>query len=170
MIQRVQTLWMALTTAIVCIVIFMPAVSFSMGGVDFRLMSYGIKGGTEGATMLVLGGAETSGGMITSTLSLCTVAVLGLAALVSFITMFLYRNRPLQARLLGAEFALLLGGTGLLAWYVLSTYRNVVAQMSENFFFSFFPLLLVVAMLANWFAIRGVLRDEIMVRAADRIR
>lgn len=172
MIQRVQTLWMALTTALVCVVFFSPTVSFSMGGVDFRLMSYGIKGG-EGGAMLVLGGAETSaasGGVITSTLSICTAVVLGLAALLPLLAIFLYRNRPLQARLLGAEFALLVGGAGLLAWYVLSTYRSVVEAMSENFFFSFFPLLLVVAMLANWFAIRGVLRDEIMVRAADRIR
>ncbi len=36
---------MVLTTALVCVVIFMPAVSFSMAGVDFSLMSYGIKNG-----------------------------------------------------------------------------------------------------------------------------
>jgi hypothetical protein len=151
------------------VVLFTPAVSFSMGGVDFRLMSYGIAGG-EGARVLVLGGAESEGGVITSTLSICTVVLLALAALVPLVAIFLFKNRPLQARLLGAEFALLLGGAGLLGWSVWSTYRNVVEAMSENFFFSFFPLLLVVAMLANWFAIRGVLRDEIMVRAADRIR
>ncbi len=162
---------MALTAALVCVVIFMPAVSFSMAGADFSLMSYGIKsGGAEGGVMLVYGGEEAAGGVVTSTLSICTIAVLGLAALVPFITIFLFRNRTLQARLLGAEFALLLGGAGLLGWYVYSTWRSVVESMSDNFFFSFFPLLLVVAMLTNWFAIRGVLRDDIMVRAADRIR
>lgn len=161
---------MLLTVSLVCAVMFTPAVSFSMGGADFRLMSYGITGGSTGGEMLVVDGAESNGGTVTSTLSICTAVLLGLAALVPFVTIFLYRNRPLQARLLGAEFALLLGGAGLLGWSVWSTYRNVVATMSDNFFFSFFPLLLVVAMLANWFAIRGVLRDEIMVRAADRIR
>ena len=160
---------MVLTVALVCVVIFLPAVSFSMGGVDFRLMSYGIRGG-DGATLAVLDGAETSGGVITSTLSVCTVVVLALAALVPLVTIFLYRNRILQTRLLGAEFVLLLGGAALMAWYVLSTHQSVVARMSQNFYFSFFPLLLVVAILTNWFAIRGVLRDEIMVRAADRIR
>ncbi len=169
MIQRVQTLWMVLTVSLVSVVLFTPAVSFSMGGVDFRLMSYGITGGSGGG-ILVLGGAESTGGTIASPLSICTAVLLGLAALVPLVTVFLYKNRPLQARLLGAEFALLVGGAGLLGWSVWSTYRNVVAAMSENFFFSFFPLLLIVAMLANWFAIRGVLRDEIMVRAADRIR
>jgi hypothetical protein len=162
---------MALTAALVCVVIFMPAVSFSMGGVDFNLMSYGVRGGgASDAIALFYGSEEASDGVIASTLSICTVALLALAALLPFVTIFLFRNRTLQARLLGAEFALLLGGAGLLGWYIYSAWRNVVAAMSENFFFSFFPLLLVVAMLTNLFAIRGVLRDEIMVRAADRIR
>jgi hypothetical protein len=169
MIQRVQTVWMALTVALVCVVIFSPLVTFSMGGADFRLMSYGITGG-DGATLAVWAGNETSGGVITSTLSVCVAALLGLSALTPFLTIFLFRRRILQARLLGAEFALLLGAVGLTGWYIFSTWSNVVTGMSENFFFSFFPLLLVVAMLTNWLAIRGVLRDEMMVRAADRIR
>lgn len=163
---------MALTAALVCVVIFMPAVSFSLGGADFDLMTYGIKSGPgpHSGVMLVYGGAEPAGEVVTSTLSICTVALLALAALLPFVTIFMFGNRTLQARLLGAEFALLTGGVALLGWTIFSTWRNVVAAMSENFFFSFFPLLLVVAMLTNWFAIRGVLRDEIMVRAADRIR
>ncbi len=163
---------MALTVALVCVVTFMPAVSFSLGGANFDLMTWGITSGSapDSGVMLLYGGAEPAGGVVTSTLSISTVVVLALAALLPLVSIFLFRNRPLQARLLGAEFALLVGGVALLGWSVLATWKNVVAEMSENFFFSFFPLLLVVAMLTNWFAIRGVLRDEIMVRAADRIR
>jgi hypothetical protein len=171
---------MALTVALVCVAALMPAVNFSMGGAEFRLMSYGIVSGGGGGVgdgvggvgggMLVLGGQEATGGVITSTLSVCTAAILALAALVPAVAIFLFRRRQLQARLLGAEFALLLGGAAMMGWYVLSTWRSVVAQMSENFFFSFFPALLIVALVANWAALRGVLRDEILVRAADRIR
>ncbi len=50
MLQRVQTLWMILTVSMVSVVLFSPAVSFSMGGVDFRLMSYGITGGSDGGS------------------------------------------------------------------------------------------------------------------------
>jgi hypothetical protein len=164
-----QTVWMVLTVALVCVVALSPLVTFSMEGMDFRLMSYGITGG-DGATLAVWAGEETSGGVIVSTLSVCVALLLGLSALVPLVSVFLFRRRTLQVRLLGVEFALLLGAGGLTAWYVYSTWKSVVADMSNNFFFSFFPLLLVVAMLANWFAIRGVLRDEIMVRAADRIR
>jgi hypothetical protein len=173
MIQRVQTLWMALTVALVCVAALMPAVTFSMGGADFRLMSYGmIPGGADGAggTVLVLEGEEAADGVITSTLSVCTAAILALAALVPFVAIFLFKRRQLQARLLGAEFALLLGGAGMMAWYIVSTLRSVIATSSDNYFLSFFPALLIVAMVSNWAALRGVLRDEIMVRAADRIR
>jgi len=163
---------MLLTVALVCAVIFLPAVAFSLGGVDFRLMSYGIApgGGPQSGIMLFYGGEETGGGVMTSMLSICTVAMLGLAALVPFVAIFCFRNRMLQVRLLAAEFVLLVGGMVLLGWYIFSTYRGVVSQMSENFFFSFFPLLLVPALMANWFAVRGVVRDERMVRAADRVR
>lgn len=172
---------MVLTVALVCVAALMPAVSFSMGGADFRVMSYGMVSATArvigeagaaggGGSMLVFGGQESAGGVIASTLSICTAVLLALAALVPFVAIFVFKNRQLQARLLGAEFALLLGGTGMYAWYIVSTWRGVVAAMSDNFFLSFFPTLLVVAMVSNWAALRGVLRDEIMVRAADRIR
>ncbi len=123
----------------------------------------------DSGIMLFYGGDEVPR-LVTSTLSICTAIVLALATLLPLVTIFLFRNRQLQARLLGAQFALLLGSSALLAWYVISTWRGVVAQMSENFFFSFFPLLLVVAMVTNYMAIRGVLHDEIIVRTADRIR
>jgi hypothetical protein len=170
MIQRVQTLWMALTVALVCVAALMPAVKFSMGGADFSLMSYGMVTGGSGGSVLVFGGAETTSGVITSTLSVCVAVMLALAALVPFVAIFLFKKRQLQARLLGAEFALLLGAVGLMAWYIVSTLRSVIATSSDNYFLSFFPALLIVAMVANWAALRGVLRDEMIVRAADRIR
>jgi glucan phosphoethanolaminetransferase (alkaline phosphatase superfamily) len=161
---------MALTVALVCVAALMPVVTFSMGGAGFRLMSYGITSGDVSGGVLVLAGREAAGGVITSTLSVCTAGVLALAALVPLVSIFLFRRRMVQARLLGAEFALLLGGAGMMAWYVLSTWRSVVEPVADNYFFSFFPALLIVALVANWAALRGVLRDEIMVRAADRIR
>jgi hypothetical protein len=161
---------MALTVALVCVAALMPAVTFSMGGADFKLMSYGIVSGSGAGGMLVLGGQEATGGVITSILSICTAGVLALAAGIPFVAIFLFKRRQVQARLLGAEFALLLGGAGLMGWYILSTWRSVVEPMAGNFFFSFFPVLLIVALVANWAALRGVLRDELLVRAADRIR
>lgn len=168
MIQRIQSLWMALTAAFMCLVFFMPVVYFSMGGAEFRLMAYGIKGMT--GQMLVMGGEALESTLITSTLSICVAILIGVSALVPLVTLFLYKNRMLQVRLISAEFILLIGSIGLLAYYIYVTYRDVVSVMSSNFYFSFWPLLLVLAILTNWFALRGVMRDELLVRSVDRIR
>jgi hypothetical protein len=167
MLQRIQTLWMALTTALVCVVIFMPAFYFSIAGAEFRLMVYGMEETT--GQVLVLGGSEAAASLTTPTLSVCMTVLLALAALVPLVAIFFYKKRQLQLRLLAAEFILLLGSAGLIAWYIWFS-RSLAGEFSDNYFFSFFPLLTVVALLTNWFAIRGVMRDEILVRAADRIR
>ncbi len=158
---------MALTAALVCVVLFMPVIDFSIAGGDFRLMTYGVR--QMSGEVLVFGGEEGAGALLMPTLSICLAALLALTALLPFVVIFMYKKRRLQARLLGAEFALLVGSAGLTGFYIW-TYYGIITEYSGNFFLSFFPLLLVVAMLTNWFAIRGVLRDEILVRAADRIR
>ena len=158
---------MALTMALVCIVLFMPVIDFSFAGADLRLMTYGVR--QVSGEVLVFGGEDGFGALLMPTLSVCLAALLALAALLPFVVIFMYKKRQLQARLLGAEFGLLVGCAGVSGYYIW-TYYGIVSEVSGNFFFSFFPLLLVIAMLTNWFAIRGVLRDEIMVRAADRLR
>jgi uncharacterized membrane protein len=162
MLQRIQSVWMTLTVALVCIVLFMPVISFSTAGADFRLMTYGIRG----VTGELLVGGELSA---TPILSVCVTVLLAISALVPLVAIFFYKRRQVQTRLLGAEFILLIGSAGFVGYYIW-TYWQVVAEYSDNYFISFFPLVLVVAMLANWFAIKGVIRDEILVRAADRIR
>ncbi len=153
---------MTLTAVLVCIVLFMPVITFSVGGADFRVMTYGI----DVSSGEVLVGMEE---LVRPTISICLAILLGVAALLPVMTIFFYKKRQVQMRLLGAEFVLLLGGAGLLGYYMWS-YARIATESSDNYFFSFFPLLLVVAMLSNWLAVKGVMRDEIMVRAADRIR
>ncbi len=167
MIQRIQTLWMVMTAALMCVVFFMPAVYFSMGGADFKFMAYGIKGIT--GVMLVHDGVP-DGSLVTEILPVCVTAVIGVSALLPLAALFLFRKRRIQIRLLTAEFLLLLGSAGLLGYYIWTTWRDIIAPMSTNFYFSFYPLLIVMALLTNWFALRGVMRDDRLVRSVDRIR
>ena len=167
MIQRIQTLWMAVTAALMFTVFFAPAVYFSMGGAEFKLMTYGVKGVT--GMMLVHDGAA-GGSIVTSTLSICVAAIVGLSALLPLAAIFLFKKRGLQIRLLTVEFMLLVGSAGFLAYYIRNSYNDVIAAMSTNFYFSFYPLMIVIALLTNWFALRGVIRDDILVRSVDRIR
>jgi hypothetical protein len=158
---------MALTAAFMCIVLVMPVVYFSLGGAEFHVMSYGVRGIT--GDVVVLDGVEGDT-LVSSMLSICVGVLVAATALLPLVTIFLYKRRMVQVRLLAAEFVLLVGSIGLMAWYVWRVWRDVLTDMSSNFYFSFWPLLIVVALLTNFFAVKGVMRDEILVRSADRIR
>jgi hypothetical protein len=158
---------MILTAAMMCIVLVMPVVYFSLGGAEFHVMSYGVSGVT--GDVLVLNGVENNT-LVSSTLSISVAVLVGVAALLPLVTVFFYKKRMVQVRLLAAEFVLLVGSIGMMAWYVWQVWRDVIAEMSSNFYFSFWPLLMIVALITNLFAVRGVMRDEILVRSADRIR
>jgi hypothetical protein len=158
---------MILTAAMMCTVLAMPVVYFSMGGAEFHVMSYGVKGITG---IVVVNGGEVGETLVSSTLSICVAVLVGVAALLPLITLFFYRKRMVQVRLLAAEFVLLVGSIGVMAWYVWRIWRDVLTDMSSNFYFSFWPLLIIVALVTNFFATKGVMRDEILVRSADRIR
>jgi hypothetical protein len=158
---------MITTTALVAVVFFQPAMLFSLAGEEFRVMTYGVKG----AEILVWGDSTAeSGEVITSMLSVCVAIVVGAAALLPLVTLFLYKKRLVQIRLLSAEFVLLVGSIGFLGFYLWNAYSHIVELLGEGYILSPVPLLLVVALLTNWFAIRRIASDEALVRSADRIR
>ena len=91
--------------------------------------------------------------------------LLALSSVLSLGTIFLYRNRKRQASLcLCNEFL-------LVAWYIVLgvVTRNAVAP-DADFHIAFAACLPAVAIVLNVMARAGVLHDEKLVRAADRIR
>lgn len=86
---------------------------------------------------------------------------------ISFLVIFLYKNRKLQLRLLGVSFVL----SAALVWsmYVYSLQRNYFEDAATN---AFLPaVFLPISLLAfNVLAYRGVLRDERLIRSMDRLR
>lgn len=96
-------------------------------------------------------------------LGLCVLSgVLGLAAV------FLYSNRPLQARIAGAGavvslFALLLLGFTLYQVYAQEK-ANWPLQLGASLFLS--PLAVVLF----WLALRAIRKDEALVKSMDRLR
>lgn len=86
---------------------------------------------------------------------------------ISFISIFLFKNRKLQLRLIGVSFVL----SGALVWsmYVYSLQRNYFGEGSTDQFLPavFLPLSILAF---NVLAYRGVLRDERLIRSMDRLR
>ena len=96
MIQRIQTLYMLAVAALVCVVIFVPMARFSSPDGDFEIMSYGMR------TFTADDGGPTAE-VAASWWSVCSVVLLAVSALLPLVTVFLYKKRLVQIRLLAAE-------------------------------------------------------------------
>jgi hypothetical protein len=99
--------------------------------------------------------------------------VLLLATLLPFVTIFLYKNRPLQIRLCGVECVLLVGALALVGAFTYAVCNNIFADFDitwANIVFRFPVLMPVVSLVLTPLAMRAILRDELLVRSLDRIR
>ncbi len=154
MIQRIQTLYLLLVAALMAVALFAPLGWFAGDGNEFVLRALGI---------------ENAGGQVElSTRYLAVLAVLATALPV--VTIFLFRRRMLQLRLCAVEMVLLLG-TALMEgiYYFLGCRLFAQTQIHAQALRPAIFLPLVCLPLA-FLAARAILRDEALVRAADRIR
>ena len=149
MIQRIQTLYLLAIVALGISLIWLPVVQLvTPEGTDLQVWELG-----------ALGGAPLQGlwGL------LVTTALIPLLALVDI---FLYKKRILQARLNIFIAMLCLGYYGVLAIYIWQA--NLALGVEWHILpWASFPLVCFVLTLM---ATRRILKDEALVRAADRIR
>lgn len=91
-----------------------------------------------------------------------------LSGLVSLAAIFLFRNRPLQARLTGGATAASLLLTALVAFVVYQTTQQVPAGGTVRYGVGL--ALPIAAIIFNWLAVRFIRKDENLVRSMDRLR
>lgn len=91
--------------------------------------------------------------------------ILMLAAIVAFATIFLFKNRILQIRMVIFNSLLLIG------YYLAFLAFFFVLRNDETLFQLHWALCLpLIAIILNYLAMRAIGRDEAMVHAADRLR
>lgn len=150
MIQRIQTLYLLAVVALGLALIWLPVVQLVTPEEAETLQVWELS---------ALGGAPLQGlwGLLLTT---------ALIPLLAFIDIFLYKKRILQARLNIFLVMLCLGYYGVLALYIwLATLSmNVEWHILP---YASFPL---ICMVLTLMATRRILKDEALVRAADRIR
>ena len=152
MIQRKQTIFLFLAAVFGILAMCMQlATVTSEGAIVYRIFSlWAIE--QDGASHFVLTPCPLFVLLLlSSTLSVCTI--------------FLYKRRPLQAKLCMANIFI------ALLWYItLIVISKQLAPDAMNFHLqtaSAFPAVMVILL---FMARKGVLADEKLVRAADRIR
>ncbi len=110
-------------------------------------------------------GLGESGGTILQRLWPLSILI-GVVPLLSLVAIFLYRKRQLQMRLTMLVLLLSLGTIIMGAFYVMMFDRKIPVEIIWKVK-AVFPLL--SAILA-WLAYRSILKDDLMVRASDRLR
>ena len=91
-------------------------------------------------------------------------AILLVIAILSFVTIFLFKKRMLQIRLTIFSSVVLIG-----YYLALVAYIFMLAE-DTSFTPSWTICLPLVAIILNWLAIRGIGADEALVKAYDRLR
>ncbi|MCD8166301.1 MAG: DUF4293 domain-containing protein [Bacteroides sp.] len=148
MIQRIQTIYMLLVTALLIATLFLPLGNF----INFSGM----------AVLKPLG--VTMDGTFQSTWGLFTLLLL--SAIISLGAIFLFKNRILQIRMCVFSMVIMIGFYLVFGffWYMLQR------GFDGTFSLGFGLCLPLIAIILNYLAIRAIGKDEFLVRAADRLR
>ena len=154
MIQRIQTLYLLVITALLTVTLFARLAWFGGEGSEFGLYAFALK--------------DAEGAVLHSTVYLGIL--LSLAAVVPLVTIFLYRRRMLQIRLCVVEMVLLVGSAVMEGIYYYLGCRVVSDLPFHTQGVGVAIALPVVSLLFAWLAARAIFRDELLVRGADRIR
>ncbi len=152
MIQRIQTVYLFLSTAVMASMLFLPlAEMIDATGQFYVLDLYGLKEAEKGTMVLPL---------------MPLTFLVSVAAAVSFITIFFYRNRIMQLRLCIFNILLQIGYYPLFFYYYYQA-RNQIEAMADIKISVVFP---VISIILVFLATRNIRKDELLVRSYERLR
>ncbi len=152
MIQRIQTFYLLLSLVVIGLMFFFPFTIFM--DTDAVKYVFDFSGIYESGT----------GEVVTGTLPFQILLVV--VAVINLVTIFLYKNRRLQMRAAVFNMLLMAGLLVLAGWYIYYTLQELQGQVYYRVTL-LFPLIGIVL---TWLAFRNILKDELLVRSADRLR
>lgn len=152
MIQRIQTLYLLLATALMACTLFMPIAHVSTAQGELVLQAFKPFG------------SEMAFGWLFAALFI-------LATLLPLVTIFLFKYRKRQVGLCAAEGVLQLGAVVVILlfyWLIIPDILQDFTILSKNLGWAF--IMPVAALIPTFLAGRAIFRDEVLVRSLDRIR
>lgn len=152
MIQRIQSVYLLLVTVLLVVALCMPVGQFI---------------GADGVTANVFKplGVSLADGGFHSTWGL--FGILLLSAVIAFCTIFLFRNRMLQVRMTIFSSILLIGYYIAFCVFMFVLKTDLDATTFQLGWALCLPL---IGIILNYLAFRAIYKDELMVKAADRLR
>lgn len=150
MIQRIQTVYLLAVAVLLAVCACMPVGAFITA--DY-------------ATLTVSNLCVTAADGTRDYSPWALMALLAGGALLALVTIFLFRRRMLQIRLTIFNTVLLVG-----YYATLVTFVCLLKGDGMTYSASWTVCLPAVCIVLNWLAIRGIGKDEVLVRAYDRLR
>jgi ABC-type branched-subunit amino acid transport system permease subunit len=150
MIQRIQSVYLLVVTILLVVCLCTPVGSYIAA--DYSVSEF---------TNLSI----TSPDGVKDYAPWALFAILSVAALLAVVTIFLFKNRMLQIRLTIFSTILLVG-----YYATLITFIFMLKGENNTYSASWTVCLPAVAIILNWLAIRAIGKDEVLVKAYDRLR
>lgn len=149
MIQRIQTVYLLVVAILMVVMMSLPVGSFVASDYTatvFNNLSLVAPDGTADYEPWAM------------------FAILMVSAVVTLGTIFLYKKRMLQIRLTIFNIILLLGYYGTLVTFVF------MLKGENSFIPSWTVILPLISIILDWLAIRAIGKDEMLVKAYERLR
>ncbi|MCW3804706.1 DUF4293 domain-containing protein [Plebeiibacterium marinum] len=153
MIQRIQTIFLLIAFAFGLSMFFTSQIEYTAETI-YALSFKGIN---------AIDASESTKSIPTIALSI----LLFLTPAVSFISIFLFKNRMVQIRLCAANIGLLIGTTGLIYYFGSVGLKELNAQSLSYSVTMVFP---IAGAILNFLALRAIGKDEALIKSMDRIR
>jgi hypothetical protein len=147
MIQRIQTVFLIISTILLGLLFLMPYAELAKDGMIYLFNYSGIS----------LDGALKYNGYALASL-------IGILVILHPVIILNYKNRTLQIRLLVLSILLMLGLFGLFFFFIHFAIGDAEVSYKVSIFF---PL---IAIILDYMAIRAIGKDEALIRSIDRIR
>ena len=150
MIQRIQSIYLLINVICYTLILFVPLATIN-AELTLNAWFFGTNNGKVLAPVYLLG------------LTAIIISVL------SFANIFLYKNRPLQNKLCVAIFVIIMLFMALLFFIYPEMLINKAIN-SATIDYTIWTIFAVIPLASTMFANKAILKDEKMIKAADRIR
>ncbi len=157
MIQRIQSLYLLIVTALMACTLFLPIVHVSTTHGELALQAFKPFGNE------FYGEASAFGWLF--------AVMFIISTLLPLVTIFLFKYRKRQVGLCAAQGVLLVGAVVvvlLFYWLIIPDILPADAVLSKRLGWAF--IMPIVALIPTFLAGRAIFRDEVLVRSLDRIR
>lgn len=154
MIQRIQSVYLIIATVFGLSMLFANQIDFMSETANYALNFKGFYAITN-----------TAMPEVTSTLALSIL--LFLTPLISLVNIFLFKKRMIQIRLCAANIGLLLGVTAMIYYFGIVGMKELAATSKTYGVTMVFP---IASAILNFLAMRGIIKDEALIKSMDRIR